>query len=409
MKVCQVGTGTLPVGPGAPGGAERFVHYLAKGLRALGHEVTVVDAASPGRGETPYRLVEVPLQARAGANALAHAALGLMFGRAVAGRLSGLLREERFDVVNFHSQFSGLLGVPVARRLGVPAFFTMHNPLWSDEAACRSPWTRARFWMERLAEARADAAIYLSEAVMENRRRFFGLPAADVKFVPLGVDESWFARRRPSAAVRRKYAPNGEAVILQVARIAPYKNQMALLKALPQVVREMPPVRAVCVGPVDSPKYLKALRREAAAAGLEANVVFAGSVPPDELAQLYPLASVFVLPSLQENCPQSLLEAMAQGTAVVASDIAPLQPILEGVAPLLPPSGHHALAEQLLALLADGKARRRLARQLRRRAWERYRWELVAGRTAEVYRTLLPAASPATDRPAERSLVEGGP
>ena len=35
MKVCQVGTGTLPVGPGAPGGAERFVHYLAKGLQAV--------------------------------------------------------------------------------------------------------------------------------------------------------------------------------------------------------------------------------------------------------------------------------------------------------------------------------------------------------------------------------------
>ena len=409
MRVCQVGTGSLPVGSGVAGGAERFVHYLAKGLQALGHEVTVVDATAPPRGETPYRLSEVPPSANGSGNPLAHAARGLLFGRAVAQRLSRLLREERFDVVNFHSQFSGLLGIPVARRMGVPAIFTMHNPLWSDEAACRSPWQRVRFWMERRVEVGADAAIYLSEAVMENRRRFFGLAAGNARVVPLGVDESWFARRRPSAAVRRKYAPNGEAVLLQVARIAPYKNQMALVKALPAIAREAPSVRAVFVGPVDSPRYLETLRRDVAGAGLGEKVVFAGNVPSEELAQLYSLASVFVLPSLLENCPQSLLEAMARGRAVVASDIAPLRPMLHGVAPLVPPLDHGALARALIPLLTERDARQRLGRRARHRAWERYRWGLIAGETAEVYRTWLPAAAGPAAGATERSLAEGGP
>ena len=408
MRICQVGTGSLPVGPGAPGGVERFVHYLAKGLQGHGHEVTVVDATSRPRGETPYRLIEVAQRARAGSHPLAQAARGLLFGRAVAKRLSLLLREERFDAVNFHSQFSGLLGIPLARRLGVPAFFTMHNPLWSDEAACRSPWARAAFWMERSAETRADALIYLSEAVKENRCRFLALASARIKVVPLGVDESWFTRRRPSAAVRRKYTPAGEAVLLQVARIAPYKNQMALVKALPQVLRETPQVRAVFVGPQDSPKYLEALRREVAGAGLEGKVEFAGNVPPEELAQLYSLASVFVLPSLRENCPQSLLEAMAQGTAVVASDIAPIMAVLEGVAPTVPPLDHDALAGELLALLGEPERRRRLGREAKRRAWTRYRWELIAGQTADVYRTWRPAAQP-IGGPAGYPLAEGGP
>jgi len=409
MKICQVGTGSLPVGPGVAGGSERFVHYLAKGLQAIGHEVTVVDATTEPRGDTPYRLIEVAPRAHAGSNPLAHAAHGLMFGRAVAKRLSRLLREERFDVVNFHSQFSGLLGIPVARRLGVPAFFTMHNPLWSDEAACRSLRARSLFWMERRAETRADAPIYLSEAIRENRRRFFGPESADASVVPLGIDESWFARRRPSAGVRRKYTPNGEAVLLQVARIAPYKNQMALLKALPQIVRAVPTVRAVFVGPQDSAGYLSVLRREVAGNGLEEKVVFAGNVAAEELAQLYSLAAVFVLPSLQENCPQSLLEAMAQGTAVVASDIAPLRPMLQGVAPMVPPRDHVALAEALLRLLAERKARARPARAAKRRAWERYRWEVIAGQTADVYRTMMPATARAAGRPPERSLAEGGP
>ena len=409
MRICQVGTGSLPIVPGVAGGAERFVHYLAKGLQTRGHEVTVVDATASPRGDTPYRLVEEPPRARAGANPLDRVARGLLFGRAVAKRLACLLREESFDVVNFHSQFSGLLGIPVARRLGVPAFFTMHNPLWSDEAACRSPWARAAFWMERRAEVQADALIYLSEAVKENRRCFFGLPGGKFRVVPLGIDESWFTRRRASAAVRRKYAPNGEAVLLQVARLAPYKNQIALVKALREVVREAPSVRAVLVGPVDSPDYLRMLRREVAAAGLEEKVVFAGSVPPEELAQLYALASVFVLPSLRENCPQALLEAMAQGLAVVASDIAPLRPILEGVASLVPPLEPDSLAKEVLALLADRKARERLANQVRRRAWARHRWELIAGQTADVYQTWIPATPRAAGRASQRSLMEGGP
>jgi glycosyltransferase involved in cell wall biosynthesis len=389
MNICQVGTGSVPVGARGAGGVERFVHYLAQALQSLGHDVTVVDMASEPRPDAPYRLVQVLLRWRADSNLLAHATRGLLFGQAVARRLSRLLQGARFDVVNFHSQFTGLLGIPVARRLGVPAFFTMHNPLWSNEAACRSPWARAKFWMERRAETRADALVYLSEAVKENRRCFFGLDSTKVNVVPLGIDESWFAPVEPSSAIRQKYAPQGEAVVLHVARIAPYKNQMTLVRALPGILREAPATRVVFVGPQDSPRYLKRLQRTVAQAGSRESVVFAGTVPLEELAQLYGLASIFVLPSLQENCPQSLLEAMAQGRAIVASDIAPLRPILKGVAPLVTPLDHVALARAVLTLLRAAESRRYLAERARQRAWDRYRWEVVAQQTAEVYQERL--------------------
>ncbi len=409
MRVCQVGTGSLPVDPGATGGTERFVHYLSRTLQRLGHDITVVDMAADERPDVPYRLVELPLRWRSGSNLLAHGIRGLLFGRAVARRLNRLLRQEQFDVVNFHSQFSGLFGIPVARRLGVPAFFTMHNPLWSDVSACRSPWARAKFWMERRAEAQAEGRIYLSEAVRENRRCFFGLDPAGLKVVPLGIDESWFTPVEPSAAVRQKYAPRGEAVVLQVARIAPYKNQMTLVRALPKILQAAPNTRVVFVGPPDSPRYLGKLRAEVDQAGLQPAVVFAGAVPLEELAQLYGLASAFVLPSLQENCPQSLLEAMAQGKAIVASNIAPIRSVLGGVAPLVPPLDHDALAQAVLSALRTPEAGPYPTDRARRRAWERHRWPVVAEQTVKVYRGRLSAHLRPTSPESGPSLVEGRP
>ena len=389
MRICQVSGGFLPVGPGATGGMERFVHYLAQALQRQGHEVTVVDTAAERHAYALYRLVEVPMRWRADSNLLAHTMRGLLFGRAVARRLTRLFHEERFDVVNFHSQFTGLPGTTVARHLRVPAVFTMHNPLWSDAAACRSPSARAKFWMERRTEAQADRLIYLSEAVKENRLRFFGLDPASIEVVPLGVDESWFTAVEVSPAIRQKYTPTGEALILNVARIVPYKNQVTLVRALPAILREAPRARAVFVGPKDSRRYRKRLLEVVTEAGLQERVVFAGAVPLEELRQLYALASVFVLPSLQENSPQSLLEAMAQGKAIVASDIPPRREMLpEGTAMLAPPRDHEALAAALTQLLKDQGLRRRIGTRARERASKVYRWDEVAGKVDELYQAL---------------------
>jgi glycosyltransferase involved in cell wall biosynthesis len=151
----------------------------------------------------------------------------------------------------------------------------------------------------------------------------------------------------------------------------------------------------VFVGPQDPSPYLCRVKTTVAAAHAEAHVIFAGVVPLSELVQIYGLARVFVLPSLQENCPQALLEAMAQGKAIVASDIPPLRELLpDGTAELVPPLHHKALAETLIRLLRDDRAREQLGVQARQRAYDVYRWEKVASRIIEVYRRL-------TGQPAE--------
>ncbi|MDP2856744.1 MAG: glycosyltransferase family 4 protein [Bacillota bacterium] len=399
MNVVQVGTGFIPISPSVTGGAEKYIHYLSTALQRLGHQVTVIDMPARPDAPSPYRRLEVPLLWRYDSNLVAHAVRGLLFGRASARQLERLIQQGEVELVNFHSQFTGVTGIPIARRHGIPAVFTMHNPLWSDAAACQSRLQRIKFWLEQRTETQADAVIGLSGHVTEHRVRYFGLSPAKATVEPVGVDGFWFESRPISAPVKERYAPGGELLILHVGRIAPYKNQLVLAQALPRLLAAVPNARLVFVGPQDSSPYLRRVQAAVSEARAEANVVFAGAVSLEELAQLYGLARIFVLPSLQENCPQVLLEAMAQGKAIVASAIPPLREMLpEGTGELVPPLDHEALAETLIRLLRDDGAREKLGARARQRAYDVYRWEKVAGRVVEVYHQLA-------RRPAE---VAGG-
>ena len=404
MKICQVGTGFVPVLPGVTGGAEKYVHHLSVALQGRGHEVTLIDMPSYRSSKVSYKWLEAPVTFRYDFNAVAHALRGLLFGRAAARRLEQLIVANAVELVNFHSQFTAVTGIPVARRLGIPTVFTMHNPLWSDAAACRSPWQRVKFWLEPRAERQADAVIGLSHSVMENRIRHFALSPAKVDVIPVGLDDFWFEPKSITPEVRDRYAANGEPVVLCVGRIAPYKNQLLLAQALPHLLAGAHSARLVFVGPSDSESYLRQVRAAVREASAQEHVIFAGAVPLEELAQLYALAQVVALPSLRENCPQALLEAMAQGKAIVAADIAPLREMLpEGTAVLVPPTEPGALAAALLRLLIDDRAREQLGARARRRASGVYHWEYIADRVGQVYGRI--AAAGRTTVRAQRSLV----
>lgn len=381
-----MGTGFLPVSPRETGGAEKYVHYLSDTLQKLGHQVTVIDIPGNLGTHGSYRRIEAPLRWRHNSNLVAHALRGLVFGRAAALRLQHLILRGEVDLVNFHGQFTSATGMPVARRHSIPTVFTMHNPLWSDPAACQSRVQRAKFWLEHRAEGMADAVIGLNQMVTNNRTLYFGLGAAKTTVAPVGVDDFWFESRPVSSLVRTRYSPDGERLIVVVGRMAPYKNQLVLARALPRILLEAPNIRLVFVGPHDSSPYLRRVQAALTEAHVEARTIFAGAVPLEELVQIYSLAEIFVLPSLRENCPQALLEAMAQGKAIVASNIPPLRELLpKGTAELVSPSDPDALARTLIRLLRDDRKREELQVQARRRAHDVHSWPRVASRVIEAY------------------------
>jgi glycosyltransferase involved in cell wall biosynthesis len=171
-----------------------------------------------------------------------------------------------------------------------------------------------------------------------------------------------------------------------VGRISPYKNQLALLEALPPILRRGFDARLVFVGPTGSGDYLKKLRMRAWRAGLGDRVTFAGSVATTTLVSLYARADIVVLPSIRENCPQSLLEAMALGKAVVGSDIRPIKEILrDGAGRVVPLGSPETMASEICLLLEDGDLRASTGERARKRAHTEYRWSVVAKQIESAY------------------------
>ena len=374
------------------------MHHLSSAQSRLGHEVTVIDIVCEERPSVPYRVAEVPLRFPVDrGNAFVHALRQMRFQRAVARKLRELLGGERYDVVHFHSQFAAAGGLAVARRYGALAVFSSHNPSWGSPRLCLSRLQRAKYLMEMLSLRRADGVITDSRAVAQNLFVYLGVAAERLRAVPIGVDEAYLARVRLPAEFRRRFTPDGAPLVLNVARLAPYKNQADLVTAMRLVVDLLPEARLLLVGQASDAAYATKVREAARNLGLADRCRQVGTVSAEELRRLYALCDVFVLPSLWESQGLSVLEAMAAGRPVVASDIGPVRENVPGDAGILvPPRDRVALADAIVALLRDPERRWAMGEKGRSYIERERRWERMAELTLDAYAQFagLPAASP---------------
>jgi phosphatidylinositol alpha-mannosyltransferase len=206
----------------------------------------------------------------------------------------------------------------------------------------------------------ADQAVFVEKS--------YRVPADRIRVVPNGVDESLFREPRRSAA-------GGPLRLLYVGRLAVEKNVARLIDAVAQVKSE---VRLTVVG--DGPQRAELLRR-ADAAGLA--VEFTGSLHGARLIQAYAEADLFVLPSNGEGMPMAVLEAMAAGLPVLATDVPGSRELVSGRGMLAAPQVP-ALAQAIEELAGDAALRDRLARQCAAAARE-YGWEASADLVERIY------------------------
>jgi glycosyltransferase involved in cell wall biosynthesis len=240
-----------------------------------------------------------------------------------------------------------------------------------DAAALRHPaWYSGLYvaWQRRilpLVARRARRVITVSEF---SRRELAELLGVDATVVPGGVDE----RFTPAAATGRS---RPRPYVLTVASQTARKNLRALVPAAQALAREG--VDLVVAGG-DRPQFAG----EQGLTGLQ----LLGHVPDDELPGLYAGAEAFVLPSVYEGFGLPVLEAMASGTPVVASDAAALPETCGGAARLVAPEPD-ALADALVTLLADTRERERLTALGLERA-RAFSWERTAREVDAVVRSV---------------------
>ncbi len=267
---------------------------------------------------------------------------------------------------------------------------TCHDliPLLAAEGALpiTVPATVARTFRWRAAHlSRARRVIAVSEATRSTIEKYTDVPAQNISVVPQGVSSVFRPLDRPRADIRHRLGLPAQApVILQVATRARYKNTPAVLHALAQLRRTHADVILIRVGA----SLFDDEARLASRLGVEGAIRQISRVTDDALVEWYNAADVLVFPSWWEGFGWPPLEAMACGTPVVASNVAPIAEVVADAGLLVPPDDPAAMADAAERLLGDAA----LAGELRARGLARAReftWARTAAATAAVYGEVL--------------------
>jgi phosphatidyl-myo-inositol alpha-mannosyltransferase len=355
------------------GGVQEHVRHFAREARRLGHAVTVVTSQMPdldGRGPEPGPDPHDPEIVRVGRSFPIYNNGGV--GRVTVGpRVSGAVRDAldagRFDVVHVHAPLTPVLPLLAIHHATVPVVGTFHTN-WRPGLVFRLMSGVLRRYLGRL-----DAAVAVSRACIS------ALPfPGDFRIVPNGVDVAQFGRGRRLARF-----DDGKVNLLWVGRIELRNGLDRMLHAFELVRREVD-ARLIVVG--DGP--LLERYRGRVPAELHDDVVFAGRVI-DERPDYYASAHVFCAPTRIASFGVTLIEAMAAGVPIVASDIDGFREVLhdgvEGV--LVPPDDTAAWARAIVRLARD-PARAAAYGAAGLRTVARYDWRNVAREVLAVYRSV---------------------
>jgi phosphatidylinositol alpha-mannosyltransferase len=356
-----------------PGGVQNHVRDLAETLIGLGHHVSVLGPADEDAELPPYvvsagRAVPVPYNG---------SVARLAFGPLSAARVRRWLAAGRFDVLHVHEPFTPSLSMLAVLAAHGPVVATFHT------AMTRSRAMAAAQGVLQLVSEKITGRIAVSEPARKVQVEHFGNSAWEI---PNGVSVSHFAGARPLAGW-----PGEGGAIGFLGRYTESRKGFPLLRdAFALLAPARPGLRLLVAGRGEPDDVLEDLSGE-----IRERIVFLGMVSEDEKVRMLRSVDVYVAPNTGgESFGMILTEAMAAGTAVVASDLDAFRRVLDnGRAGALFPNGDaKALAELLDRLLDDPAARQALVTRARE-VVSAYDWPVVAARVMEVYTTAIEATA----------------
>jgi glycosyltransferase involved in cell wall biosynthesis len=359
------------------GGVAEHVLQLARLLLEHGWEPTVAGPAEavtyPALAEAGTRVVRLDVDR------------GLdprRYGRATAA-LTRLLGDERFDLVHAHSSKAGAIARLAARRARVPAVYTPHCYAFvGPQPAARRLVAVA---VERALARVTDATICVAE---DERRTAAGSQIGDPSRLRVVRNGAPACRDDLEPDPELAEHAGGGPLAAVVTALRPQKAVDVFVAAAPVILERVPGARLAVVGDGEQRDELEA---QARALGLGDRLRFLPFQAP--AARQLRSVDVFVLPSLWEAFPISVLEALACGVPQVATDVGGTrEAIVDGETGLLCRPGDPAdLADKVVRLLSDPERRARMTAASRARHRDAFTLERMAAETAAVYDSVVAA------------------
>jgi phosphatidylinositol alpha-mannosyltransferase len=359
-----------------PGGVTIHVSQLARELCRSGHEVQVLAPHSPSRECQDSDLLvpmgrSVPLPS---GGSIARVSLSWWLAR----RVRALLEREQYDIIHLHEPMAPILPLTVleySNTVNVGTFHAFHN----HQHLYKMSQPVIKRWHQRL-----HGSIAVSRAAMNYVQGTF---PGEYEIIPNGIDVDHFSQ---NVAPWPQYR-DGKTTIIFVGRLEKRKGLRYLLEAYGRLKWDMPDLRLLVVGPgnPDKDSYHVLGSRNLQ------DVEFLGRVPYEDLPRYYASADIFCSPATGgESFGIVLLEAMAAGKPVVASDIEGYRGVMqhcrEGL--LFQNKNVESLADALETLIRNPETRREMGQRGRTTA-EEHRWQVVAGQVEQYYESCIRVAN----------------
>lgn len=365
-----------------PGGAERALVELVTRLDGREWEPAVFCLSGPGTLNEPLRQAGIPVTCF-GAADLWHAP-GLI------ARLARELRRFRPSLLQTFLFHGNVIGRIAGRIAGVPKIVSGIRVAEKGEA-----WhVRLDRWTNRL----VDMNICVSEGVARFSAAA-GIPKSRLTVIPNGVDAERFADARPASLAELGIPPGSRSIIV-VGRLDRQKGLLVLFEALRRLLPRFPDLHVLLVG--EGPQEPE-LRGWVSTHGLERRIHFAGW--QSDVPALLAAADFFALPSLWEGMPNAVLEAMAAGLPVVASEVEGIAELIEpersGL--IFPPGDVLVLERSVERLLTEPFLAKELARKAQATVAEEFTWCAMVRRYEQLYISQLESTE---HRPAGRPADE---
>jgi len=296
--------------------------------------------------------------------------------------LAKILREKNIQVIRTHKYRSNLYGRIAARLAHTPVVVSSEHNIYLDKEL-----RFGRRLINRLLSRWTDRLVAVSEAIRQGVVQYDRVPEAKTMVIHNGAELGRFSGERKGKAVREEFGVAPDAPLLGlVGRLVPSKGIEYLLEAMELILSRHPSAKLAIVG---EGALMEGLKAQAAALGVSESVIFTGNRRdvPDILDAL----DIFVLSSVKEGLPNSIIEAMASGLPIVSSDVGGVSELIshEETGLLVPPREPKALALAVKHLLSNPDEASRMAMAAKEYALSNLSIEGTARKWERLYTSLL--------------------
>lgn len=357
MKILQVSHSFIPCFDS--GGVVRVVYEISKDLVARGHDLTVYTTDGCTKRldvqvNSPVELDGIRVYYFRNISNWLRMKLKLATPYAMLRVMSREIRE--FDVVHIHEHrtITAVIASHYAKKNGIPYIIQDHGSALPFFQKSTFKKIFDRLWGDAMFKY-ASRVIALTEAEVEQYKEI-GVDTAKIEVVPNGINLSEYEDLPEKGEFRGKYdVKSDERIILYLGRLNKIKAPDLLIKSFAELSNEMEGVKLVMVGPDDG--CMENLNHLLRSKDLEDKVLFTGPLYNQDKLEAYVDADIYVLPSLYETFPNTVIEACACGTPVVITDRCGISQMIADTVGIVVEYDKNSLKDGLIHLLVDDELR----------------------------------------------------